>query len=225
MFCVADRQEILDYDQAPVTLDSNGLRLPGPEDSPLLGEQIVDYVLLKEVDLPDHVFLINPTHNYWATDFEKTSSGTVGDYQDMQFLQHLWVFHPSGEIALADWGYDTQGDNSVYVHGQVMERKESPKPHCAWLTTDEVVEDIFDGDTGPNGTPFNEKKPQLASNGRMFVLWPLNGQYEVLDYTPNDIAKGSVAHAISDNTLPTVADDEVLKKRELGYNQNFLTGP
>jgi len=39
MFCVADRQEILNYDQAPITLDSNGLRLPGPEDSPMLSSR------------------------------------------------------------------------------------------------------------------------------------------------------------------------------------------
>jgi prepilin-type N-terminal cleavage/methylation domain-containing protein len=225
MFCVADREEILDYDQNPITRDDNGLRIAGAEDSPLLAEQIVDYVLLKEIDLPDHVFMINPTHNYWATDFEDTSGGIVANYQDMQFLQHLWVFHPSGEIALADWGYDTQGDNNVFVHGQLAEHKETPMPHCAWLTTDEVVEDVFDGDSDAGGSPFNEKKPQLASQGRMFVLWPLNGQYEVLDYAPNDIAKGSVEQAISDNTLPTVNNDEVLKKRELGYNQNFLTGP
>jgi len=224
MFCVADRQEILDYDQAPITRDSNGLRLPGSEDSATLKDQIVDYVLLKEVDLPDHVYLINPTHNYWVTDFSTTSSGIVSNFQDMQFLQHLWVFHPSGEIALADWGYDTQGDNSIFVHGQVMERKEAPLPHCAWMTTDEVVEDIFDGDT-QNGSPFNERKPQQASNGRLFVLWPLNGQYEVLDYAPNDFGKGSLQQTIAAGGLPTITDDEVSKKRELGYNQNFLTGP
>jgi prepilin-type N-terminal cleavage/methylation domain-containing protein len=225
MFCVADREEILGYDQAPITRDGNGLRLIGAEDSPVLMEQMVDYVLLKEIDLPDHVFMINPTHNYWATDFEDTGSGIVPSYQDMQFLQHLWLFHPNGEVALADWGYDTMGDNSIFVHGQVIERKEAPLPRCAWMTTDEVVEDIFDGDTEANGSPFNEKKPQQASNGRMFILWPLNGQYEVLDYAPNDIAKGSVEQAILDGNLPVVNNDEVLKKRELGYNQNFLTGP
>ena len=185
MFCVADREEILEYDQAPITYDSNGLRLIGAEDSPVLMEQMVDYVLLKEIELPDHVFMINPTHNYWATDFEDTGSGIVGSYQIC--VLKIVGFHPNGEIAWADWGYDTMGDNTIFVHGQLIERKEAPLPRCAWMTIEEVVEDIFDGDTeAANGSPFNEKKPQQASNGRMFILWPLNGQYEVLDYAPND---------------------------------------
>jgi prepilin-type N-terminal cleavage/methylation domain-containing protein len=224
MFCVADREEILAYDQAPITLDSNGARLPGAEDSMKLKEQIVDYVLLKEVELPDHVVFINPTQNYWVTDFENTSSGTVSTYQDMQFLQHLWVFHPNGELALANWGYEDLGDPATYVHGTLIEKRESPQAHCFWMITEEVAEDIFDGDTS-GGSPFNERKAQQDMNGRIFVLWPLNGQYVVQDYAPNDYGKGNLEATISAGALPAVNNDEVTKKRELGYNQNFLTGP
>ncbi|MDQ3023002.1 MAG: type II secretion system GspH family protein [bacterium] len=224
IFCVADREEILDYDQNPVTLDSNGLRLPGPEDSMKLNEQITDYVLLKEVALPDHVVFINPTHNYWVTDFENTSGGTIPSYQDMQFVQHLWVFHPNGEAAIADWGYEDLGDPSIYVHGNLMEKRETPKAHCFWMITEEVAEDIFDGDTSA-GSPFNERKAQQDMNGRIFILWPLNGQYVVQDYAPNDFGKGSLEAMISGGGLPVINNDEVTKKRELGYNQNFLTGP
>ena len=53
---------------------------------------------------------------------------------------------------------------------------------------------------------------------------PLNGQYDVLDYTPNDYSKGNLATMISGGTLPPINDDEVTKKRELGYNQDFLSG-
>jgi hypothetical protein len=62
-------------------------------------------------------------------------------------------------------------------------------------------------------------------NGRIFVLWPLNGQYVVQDYAPNDFSKGNLETMISGGNLPMLNNDEVVKKRELGYNQNFLTGP
>jgi prepilin-type N-terminal cleavage/methylation domain-containing protein len=224
MFCAADREEILAYDQNPVSYDDNGLRLVGPEDSLKLRDQIIDYVLLKDIELPDHCVLINPTHNSWVTDFENTSAGTVPSYQDMQFLQHLWVFHPSGEVTEAEWGYEDFGDTNTYVHGEVLEHRETPQAHCFWMITDEVAEDIFDGDTS-GGSPFNERKAQQDMNGRIFILWPLNGQYEVLDYAPNDYSKGSLETMITGGNLPVVNNDEVSKKRELGYNQNFLTGP
>jgi prepilin-type N-terminal cleavage/methylation domain-containing protein len=222
LFCVADQAEILAYDQNPIRLDDKGRRIAGPEDSPYLGEQIIDYVLLKEVELPEHVVFMNPTKNYWVTDYEDNGGGTEPIWQDMQFLQHLWVFHPSGEVALANWSYDSNGDPDVYYHGQIAESNDTPQAHCFWLTLEEVAEDVFDGDT-LGGSPFDERKAQQAMNGRMFVLWPLNGQYEVLDYAPNDIGKGSLEDRINNgDPLPTT--DAVLAKREIGYNQNFLTG-
>src|SRR5439155_17629327 len=166
---------------------------------------------------------MNPTKDSWVTDFTTNGVGQVPVWQDMQFLQHLYVFHPNGEIALADWGYDDNGAPNIYNHGQVMEKAEGAVPHCFWLTTDEVAQDLFDGKAA-GGSPFQMRKAQQAMSGRMFVLWPLNGQYEVLDYAPNDYGKGSLEQKITDRTTSGITDDDVLKKRELGYNQDFLSG-
>lgn len=234
MFCVGDAQAIMDYDQVPIRRTPEGLRFIGPEDSPRLNDQIIDYVLLKEVDLPDHVMFVNPSRNYWVTDWQEVG-GTITSltYQNMQFLQHLWAFTPNGEVARGEWTYDSEGAPGVYVHGHVEIDRSLPQAHCFWMTTEEVVEDLVDGQTIA-GNEFRNRKAQQELNGRLFVLWPLNGQYNVVDYAPNDFTRPDLqAELTVGGPAPAwgvlggggyIGNEDITARRERGYLQNFIAG-
>lgn len=253
-FCIADEQEILSYDQNinnpaidryPPN-DPNGSRtydpVPGGSaggnpgsngDHPRLQEAVVDYVLLKRVELPDHVFFINPWQDYFVTGWYDPSGGGARRYvrQDMQFLQYLWAFAPTGEVKLRQWGYEPEpfpaGFVGSLVHGQPVDVTDNyPVARMMWMTLDECL------DFGNNGNIITDnKKSQQASSGRLFGLWPLNGKYFVEDYTPNDfnrqINPDDPALDVGNRNDINQGDQGNLPsyQREMAYSQNFLVQP
>lgn len=250
IFCLADDLEILAYDQnldhagyvsgdeIPRTYDpipggANG-GYPGSHgDHPRLRDQVVDYVLLKRVTLPEHVFFLNPWQNSWVVGWEDLPGGRLYDSQDMQFLQYLWQFSPSGEVALAEWGYDPEpfpdGHFGGMVHGNVVERPGITTAHMMWMVLEECV-DFGSSSAVSRASLLTEgRKANQAFSGRSFCFWPLNGKYYVADYVPNDGAR----RIDRDNPLlnknynpgPDPTDEMPLVSREVGYSQNFLVPP
>lgn len=251
IFCVADEAEIIAYDQnldgagyvsgddQPRTYDpipggANGNYSGSLGDHPRLRDQVVDYVLLKRVELPDHVFFMNPWKNTWVVGWEEIAGDTVYDYQDMQFLQHLWQFKPSGEVAISEWGYDPEpfpdGSFTGMVHGNVVERPGIPTAHMMWMVLEECV-DFGSSSPVSRASLLGNRKANQSFSGRSFCFWPLNGKYYVADYTPND----GTRHIDVDNPLlnkrynwepgDPETDEMPLVWREIGYTQNFLVPP
>jgi hypothetical protein len=249
IFCIADETEILSYDQNP---DGAGYN-PGNEiarsydpiaggiggnwgsslgDHPRLRDQVVDYVLLKRVELPEHCYFLNPWKNTWVVGWEDVDNDddpNYYEYQDMQFLQYLWRFKPSGEIALAEWGYDPEpfpnGSFSGLNHGDVIERPGIPVAHMMWMVLEECI-DFGANTTYARASLVSNRKANQSSAGRMFCFWPLNGKYYVSDYTPNDSARvipyDSWKLKMDFNEEPEETGEMPLVAREFGYSQNFL---
>lgn len=242
IFCVADELEILGYDQNP---DGEGFVLgndvprsydpvPGGTtgaysgslgDHPRLRDQVVDYVLLKRVELPDHCYFLNPWKSTWVVGWEDPNDDDNPDYyeyQEMQFLQFLWKFKSDGEVALAEWGYDPEpfpsGSYGDLCHGSVLERSGVPVARMMWMVIEECLD--FGANTAISRADIiGNKKANMPSSGRMFCFWPLNGKYYVSDYTPND-SERQIAH---DSPLLNVNyDGAEMAMREFGYGQNFL---
>lgn len=249
IFCIADELEILSYDQNP---DGAGYvsgddlprsydpvpggaygNYPGSSgDHPRLRDQVVDYVLLKRVELPDHVYFMNAWKNTWIVGWEDVGGDRYYDYQDMQFLQYLWQFQPSGEVALAEWGYDPEpfpdGNFGGMVHGDVIERPGIPTAHMMWMVLEECV-DFGSGSAVSRASVLSNRKGNQLHAGRSFCFWPLNGKYYVADYTPNDgarhIDRDSPFLNKNYNGETGETDEMPLVAREYGYSQNFLVPP
>jgi prepilin-type N-terminal cleavage/methylation domain-containing protein len=259
LFCVADHAEILAYDQnpdgagyspsndVPRTYDQvpggvNGAYPGSHGDHPRLRDQVMDYVLLKRVELPEHVYFMNPWKNSWVVGWEDTPNGRSYDQRDLQFLQHLWTFEPSGEMDFSTWSFNPDpfpdGSYSDLYHGMVVERRGGtngiPMEHLMWMVLEETVAFNYDPATRSLESNIKKeiKKSNLTAAGRMFCFWPLNGKYYVGDYAPNDsthqlagIDDYRLDYRIDPETETTAsseANESILVAREFGFNQDFL---
>jgi len=252
IFCIADEAEIVSLDR---NIIPNELRTYDPTgntpDHARLEDQVVDYVLLKRVELPEHVYFINPWKDQWVVGYD-----SQGQYmQQLQFLQYLWQIQPSGQIAQAEWTYDPEpfpnGEFDNLVHGTVNVIDSVPTVRPFWMVIEECidfsanVQAIGTDNPGSSAMLANNKKCNLASSGRMFTLWSLNAKYYVDDYTPNDSSRGlamddarlNMDRTVNPSSLETGDDEYVLEDkrtsteyssyvaREFGYAQNFLYPP
>lgn len=266
IFCIADEQEILSYDQNPDGAGAGGDPrsydpVPGGQDPvnphpgshgdhPRLLDQVVDYVLLKRVKLPDHVFFMNPWTDQWVVGWEDVAGGRSYEVRNLQFLQYLWQFSADGKVSLAKWTYDPEpfpdgsvgGNPPLIVHGNVQVVDDIPQVRPLWMVIDECVDfgsniAAYPGaDFGAGANLVNNRKSNQRASGRMFTLWSLNGKYYVDDYTPNDGAKALSyddprlnleinVNAGGDVALSDTASNmeySALVAREYGYSQNFL---
>jgi prepilin-type N-terminal cleavage/methylation domain-containing protein len=242
LFCVADEEQILNYDQTP-----SSPRVYDPlSDHPQMQDQVVDYVLLKRVALPEHVWFINPWRSQWMVSWEDIADGggTYRDYdvRDMQFLQYLYEFKSDGTVAQASWGYDPEpfpatSPVAAYdglVYGSVVEKNSQPGVYMMWMGLEECLDfaantnymQIGGEDFGARADVISNKKSNTTGAGRMFSLWSLNGKYYVDEYAPNDFSKRLVNTDYLNLNYTNGGSEETdqmpLVAREMGYNQNFL---
>lgn len=150
IFCVQDQAAILAMDDG--VLDSTGLRFYDPAaDGIELMDQVVDYVLLKRVTLPEHCVFVNPWKSSWVVGWEDRNGDGVygaGDdqqlRQEMQFLQYLWCFNPPGiegtfgGLKLAVWTYDPLSSGAY--HGTVRVTDDFAPSRHMWMTLQECVD-------------------------------------------------------------------------------------
>jgi prepilin-type N-terminal cleavage/methylation domain-containing protein len=241
VFCVADEQEVLSYDADGDRVYTRSI------DHPRLADQVVDYVLLKRVKLPEHIFFLNPWRSEWVVGFEGSGQNRTYNVKALQFLQYLWTFHSNGELSLSEWTYDPEPfPNSPtnlagLVHGTVRERDNLPAVRTMWMVTGECVDFGAPATYAAGGATLasavslvSNKRCNLASNGRMFTIWPLNGKYYVDDYTPNDRSRvkakddprldQSFYETAGGARMDFAGSDTSLSvgSREYGYIQNFL---
>ena len=261
-FCIADEQEILAYDQNTDGAGAGGeLRsydpVPGGQDPlnpfpgshgdhPRLLDQVTDYVLLKLVELPDHVFFMNPWKDEWCIGWEDIGNDRLYEVRNMQFLQYLWQFGSDGEVSLAKWTFDPEtfpdGSTAGIVHGTVDVVDDIPLVRPMWMVIDECVDFGSNVNTyagfgfGATANLVDNRKSNQQASGRMFTLWTLNGKYYVDDYTPNDGAKAisyddprlnldirvNAGGDVALTDLRAEMEYSALVAREYGYNQNFL---
>lgn len=242
LFCVADEATILAYDQNvdyvnnqrtydPVPGGAAGGHSGSHGDHPKLLDQVVDYVLLKRVELPEYVYLVNPWKNSWVVGWEGPTNNRRFEVQDMQYLQNFFVFNPHGEIDLATWSYDPESfpDGSVanLNHGTIASRSGMPVVRSVWLTIEECL-DFGGNSTYARANLSEARKVNQTSSGRMMSFWPLNGKYYVTDYTPNDgtrkleLDDPRLNLDFNDATNDVESDEMPLVAREYGYAQNFL---
>jgi len=242
VFCVADEQQILAYDATP----TNPREYDPLEDHPRLQDQVIDYVLLKRVALPEHVWFTNPWRSQWVVGWEDLDAGggsTFRDYdvRDMQFLQYMYSFKPDGTVAQASWGYDPEpfpstsssGAYTDLVYGQVVEKNSAPGVYMMWMALEECL-NFSAGETyqtiggtglGAKAGLLSNKKSNASGAGRQFSLWSLNGKYYVDEYAPNDHGKRLINMDYLDYNYSSGSeetDQMPLVARETGYNQNFL---
>lgn len=153
IFCVEDQDSIVAMDDN--VLNAAGMRFyDSSADNPRLQDQVVDYVLLKRVALPDHCAFINPWKDSWVVSWEDTDSDGDPDNffrQDMQFLQYLWTFEPPGRastfggVKLGTWTYDPEiaSTGSLWTgqtHGTVAVFDDLSAARHMWMVLDEVLE-------------------------------------------------------------------------------------
>ncbi|MEZ5337717.1 MAG: prepilin-type N-terminal cleavage/methylation domain-containing protein [bacterium] len=225
IFCTADELEILNFDRT-VDFDVNGDRIyTHGSDSQRMKDQILDYIILKTVELPDEVFFMNPWKNTYPAGWEDVDNNGVIDeykYADMQFLQFLITFSPDGEVYKSEWTFDPEPypDGNYYgqCHGRIQDRLESSSVHAVFMV---IAETLDFGSPNPIAKAMvqDNKKANSQSAGRAFTYWTNSGKYFVDDYTPND-----KAHSIDrddprldlGNVSPQVA-------REFVYRQDFLS--
>ena len=225
VFCVADEAEILAFDRT-VDFDPAGNRIyTKGSDNPRMNDQVLDYIILKTVRLPEDVFFMNPWKNTYAVGWEDVDSdGIIDDYKykDMQFLQYLITFSPSGEVYKSEWSFDPEPypDGNYYgqSHGSVQDRLEGEGIHSIFMVIGETID--F-GSASPTARAMvqDNKKANIEGAGRMFTYWTNSGKFFVDDYTPNDRA-----HSIDrDDPRLDLGNVSPQKAREFGYRQDFLS--
>jgi len=201
VFCVADRDEILLYDRYDPS-PADGVRTYEPGvDHPRLIEQIYDYILLREVDLPKGVYLINP----WKNLFPVGENPRV--YADFQFLQFIYRISPDGSFRVYEWTYDPEPfpDNTTtgLVHGHLSLRLSTPDFIYFFLIIDEVV------NPEENFNIMDTRRAQNEDSGRVITVWPLNSRVTIDPYAPNDSSR------------PMTPDDDLWNP----YQMRFLDKP
>jgi prepilin-type N-terminal cleavage/methylation domain-containing protein len=152
IFCVQDQASILAMDDGAKDALTNLRTYDPAADNPQLQDQVMDYVLLKRVTLPDHCVFINPWKDNWVVSWTDTNNdGNPDEYnhQDMQFLQYLWVFEPGqghdfGGVKLGFWTYDPEaGVGGVYggqTHGTIRVSDSLVATRHMWMTLDECID-------------------------------------------------------------------------------------
>lgn len=225
VFCVADEAEILAFDRV-LDSDPNGNRVyTVGADSQRMKDQVLDYIILKKVELPDEVFFLNPWKNTYPVGWEDVDNDNNIDefkYKDMQFLQFLITFAPSGEVYKSEWTFDPEPypDGNYYgqSHGMVQDRLAADGVHNVFMVIGETL-DFGSTDPTARAMVLDNKKANVQGAGRIFTYWTNSGKYYVDDYTPND-----KVHSIDrddprldlGNVSPQVA-------REFAYRQDFLS--
>jgi prepilin-type N-terminal cleavage/methylation domain-containing protein len=225
VFCVADEIEIVAFDRT-VDFDPAGNRIyTHGSDSPRMLDQVVDYIILKRVELPEDVFFMNPWKNTYCVGWEDVNTdGTIDDfkYKDMQFLQYMISFSPNGEVYKSEWTFDPEPypDGNYYgqAHGRIQDRLEEEGVDSVFMVIGETI-DFGSGSPTAKAMLQDNKKANSEGAGRMFTYWTNSGKFFVDDYTPNDRA-----HSIDrddprldlGNVSPQIA-------REFGYRQDFLS--
>lgn len=198
VFCVADAEEILLYDRVDPN-PNDGVRTYEPnEDHPRLNDQIYDYVLVRDVDLPEGIYLINPWKNLYPVALDRS------DYADFQFIQFIYRIGSDGSFRLYEWTYSPEpfpdgsnGVNAGLVHGTLQLRLSSPEFFYFFFTTEEVVspEDHYDiKDT---------RRAQMRDFGRVITVWPLNSRLVADPYAPNDSNAPIIPEDLEDLPLST----------------------
>lgn len=238
IFCAADDEEIVGDGGAYPGYDVDGDRVYTPGlDNPRLLDTVYDYVLLKRVKLPEHVTFLNPWRGQWVVGNE--GGGTPYTIGTFQFMQFLIGFSGDGEVSLNQWGYDpaffplgSNSNNNRLVHGSIVPVSTIPEPRTIFMVTDECVY----GANGFAGDVREVRKATQSDNGRMFMLWPLNGKYYVDDFAPKGGADLDPNSADLDLTRAVVTGYERTDgsdtsrqtkavAREWGYMQRFLDNP
>jgi len=200
IFDVADTEEILTYDVDNHLV--NGLRVYDiGVDHPRLNEQIKDYVLLREVNLPESVYIVNPWKNLFPV---SDSPRAYADYQSLQFIYRIG---PDGSFRVYQWTYDPEPfpDGSVagMVHGRLELRQSVPDFFYFFFAIEEAVDPEARFDIAVN------RRAQNEDSGRVVTVWPLNSRVLVDPYAPND------------STRPLVPGDFKWQP----YHQRFLDRP
>jgi len=187
LFCTADTQEIMLYDVFDPDPADGRVSYEAGVDHPLLSTQMVDYVLLREVNLPPSVYVYNPFRDKFLISYNSAIGSGSELYADFQSLQFLYAVNPDGAIEVWQWTYDPEPfpDNSIggLVHGRLEKRSASPLVYYFFFVTEEVV------DPENNFAIAANRRAQLSGSGRLITVWPLNGRYFVDDYAPNDTGR------------------------------------
>ena len=187
LFCTADLAEIQSYDVVdPDPTDGRVTYEPGL-DHPKLIEQIVDYILLREVDFPESVYVYNPYKNKFVVSYSSGQGPGSEVYADFQSLQYLYAINPDGRIEVCQWAYGPEpfpdGSTDTLVHGHIERRPSAPLVYYYFFVTEEVVD-------AENGWRIqSNRRAQAQGSARLLTVWPLNGRYYTTDYAPNDVGK------------------------------------
>jgi hypothetical protein len=190
LYCTNDTEEIELYDVFdPEPGDGKVTYEPGV-DHPALKEQIVDYILLREVSLPETVYAYNPYQDKFLVSYDGSIGAPSELYTDFQSLQFIYCFNPDGRVELYEWTYDPEpfpdgrtGPNAGLAHGRLVRRFAAPDVYYFFFVTEECVDP-------ENGfRVMDTRRSQNSASGRLFSIWPLNGRYFVDDYAPNDYGK------------------------------------
>jgi len=187
LFCTADTEEIIQYDVMDMDPADNMVTYEVGVDHPKLTEQIVDYVLLREVDFAPSVYAYNPYQDKFLVSYDSSVGSSADMYADFQSLQFLYAINPDGRIEVWQWTYDPEPfpDNSTagLIHGQLAKRQSAPLVYYFFFVTEEVVDP-------ENGFAIKStRRSQNTGSGRLVTLWPINGRYFVDDYAPNDYGR------------------------------------
>jgi prepilin-type N-terminal cleavage/methylation domain-containing protein len=204
VFCIADQDEILSYDDGAIDVPTNKRFYDSSRDHPRINQQVVDYILLKRVVLPSHAYFLNPWRSEWVVGYEGQPNNRKYTVKTAAFLQYLWDFKPAGQVTLAAWSYEPQSfppgasnGQSSLVHGSIRQIDNLPTIRPMWMVVDECLDFGQQEQYAYNGINFSSdisllrsaKKANLTGNGRIFMLWPMNGKYYVDEYTPNDATR------------------------------------
>ena len=187
LFCTADTEEIILYDFMDMDPADNVVTYEVGVDHPKLTEQIVDYVLLREVNFAPSVYAYNPYQDKFLISFDSSAGSSADMYADFQSLQFLYAINPDGRIEVWHWTYDPEpfpdGSTAGLVHGQLVKRPSAPLVYYFFFVTEEVVDP-------ENGfTIKSTRRSQNTGSGRLVTVWPINGRYFVDDYAPNDYGR------------------------------------
>lgn len=221
IFCTTDYQELQAMSVSGATVNNRRVYIAGT-DHPMLADQVVDYFVIKQKDVPTGVYIMNP----WKDSFVIENSGGPANYQyyDFQYLQYIFGFEPDGSINLYQWTYDPElfpstspGSNNELVHGRLEPRTSIPEVRTLFFVTEDTVE--FSGTAAAIA---ENRASQLSGNGRSVSFWPLNGKYSVDEYTPND-RRYYLTDADNrlDFTLDATTNHSIWSS--WAYKRNFLT--